>query len=288
MSAATETETATAARLGIQSVAPIGYGTKEGSPYALVFHNGTIKNMEAYGDQPRRKRAQVDLYEAKSFIDYVKMFAIPYRTLISGNADEKGGAFAAIIDYHASNSEVATNNVAGWGEHVVRLNLVTTPEWKRWVAKNEQMMTQADFCEFIEDNMLDIVEPAGADMLEMAQLISGTKGVVFKSGKNLKNGAIDFAYTEEIAAASRRDGSMQIPSSFTLELTPFVGAMGVKITVRLRFHISSSGQLSFKYLLNRPEKVIENAFNATRDQIEAGTKLGVLLGGAQVRNPSPQ
>ncbi len=287
------TEAEAVATLAKQSVAVQRMSVPEGMPDLLVFTSGTIKSLEAYGLKPSRKRAMVTLHEAKSFINYVKAHAIPAATALFGSANEAGGSFNAIIDYHHTDvpeDKDATlisrrDPMPSWGEHQVVFNLEMTPEWVRWCNRDEELMTQTQFCEFIEDNMLDIVEPAGADMLEIVQLIEGTKGVTFKSGKNLKNGAIDFTYSEEVNATARRDNTMQVPAKFTLELVPFVGALGVRIEARLRYQISASGQLSLKYLLNRPHHVIRDAFNATRDQIESETKIPVLLGSAQIKNP---
>lgn len=147
-------------------------------------------------------------------------------------------------------------------------------------------MTQEAFAEFLEDNLTDIVKPEAADLLEMAQLLTGTKGVTFKSGKNLKTGAIDFAYTEAIDAGGRRDGDMKVPDHFVIGLCPFVGSAGVEVKARLRFRISDSGKLSFLYLLEQPHKIVERAFAAIRSDIEGATELPVHMGAGTVANPS--
>lgn len=285
-----ETEAATVAELARKAMSYASI-QEENMPALLVFPAGGIKSLEAYGNAPKRKRAQVTLHEAKSFIAYVKAQAEAGFTALFGSASETGGSFNAIIDYHSTGLSVdgvpASQSGARWGDHNVQFNLQMTPEWLTWIGADDEFMSQEMFCEFIEDNMTDITTPDGASMLEMAQLIQGTKGVTFKSGKKLKNGAIDFGYTEEISTTGgRRDASMQIPDKFTLSLVPFIGALGVEMEARLRFNISANGQLSFKYLLNRPQKIIETAFNATRDLIESETKLPVLLGNAQMKNPT--
>lgn len=268
--------------------------TKIGNLDVLVRRDGTVLSLERYADNPRRKRAAVNLYEAKSFIDYVNSHKVAGRTHLFGVANELGGSFTAVLDYHEGEevkNEEGLGALPGWGEHKAVLTLETTPEWKRWIANNGKLLTQEQFAEFIEDNQLDIIAPAAADILDMAQLLQGKKTVNFRGGKNLKNGAIQLEYTEAVevtgsGVTSRRDDAMQIPDKFTLGIIPFVGAFGVQIDARLRFRIGDGGKLSFAYILNRPYKVIEDAFRFTRQEIEQATKISVLLGGASIGSAS--
>jgi uncharacterized protein YfdQ (DUF2303 family) len=249
-----------------------------------VFPDGRIKSLEieAYDAFPKRKRASVKLYETYSFIEYVKAHLLVGATHIFGVATETGGSFTAILDYHSHEPDGGAN----WGEHVCALTLATTPEWKRWIERNSQYMTQEAFAEFIEENMLDIVRPDAGVLIDIAQLLQGKKSVNFKSGKNLKNGALTFEYSELIeSTGGRANGDMEIPDRFAIGICPFVGSSGVEMEARLRFRISDTGKLTFAYILNRPFKVIEEAFNASREEIEKKTGLEIHLGTAEVKSP---
>ena len=245
----------------------------------MVMPSGQIIDMERYMERPRRQRAHVALYEAASFINYVNAYKIAYHTVIFGQATERRASFMAIIDYHQRDDDA---RLAGHGEHTVLLGLETTPEWIRWVENNNKLLPQQEFAEFIEDNMSDIIEPAGAEILEMAQLLQGKKSVAFKAGRNLRDGSIQLEYSEEIqltgGGVNRRDDSMKLPEKFKLGIVPFVGANGVEIEARLRFRIGQGGALHFMYILNRPHNVIREAFCAARDEIEQKTELKVMLG----------
>ena len=274
--------------------------SKIGNLDVLIDRDGRVTSLEKFADSPRRKRAHVTFYEAKSFIAYVVAHLLPGRTLITGTATELGGHFAAIIDYHGEeprpvNAETApattliaetTPAATGNGEHTARLNLSTTPEWARWLGQNGKLLPQETFAEFIEDNLADIVRPDAATILEFAQGLQGKKEVSFKSGRNLRDGSIQLEYVEAVTvqgSTTRRDDSFKLPDRFTLGLVPFVGANGVEIEARLRFRIGTDGKLSFAFLLNRPYKLIEQAFEATRADIETGTGRPVLLGTAEIK-----
>lgn len=242
-----------------------------------VFPNGEIKSLEneLLENKPKRQRARVALYAVESFIDYIERYKTVKNSIIFGEASELGGSFKSIIDYHGEG--------AGWGEHTVSLTLKTTPEWARWLGMNNKQLTQEQFAEFIEDNAPDIVNPAAADLLDMVTLLQGTKTVQFKSGKT---GATELLYSEQIAESTgRRDDKMQLPNFIIVRLTPFVGCAGADITARLRFRISESGKLTFTFVLDRPFKVLEAAFNAVAAQIETETKIPVMLGSGDVTPP---
>lgn len=245
-----------------------------------VFPSGQVINLEdeRHDPNPKRKRASVALYAAESFIDYVKRYSTLDVSIIFGQASEVGGSFKSILDYHGS--------IPGWGEHTVSLDLKTTPEWSRWLGMNNKQLTQEQFAEFIEDNAPDIVTPDAAALLDMVTLLQGTKTVQFKSGKSLKNGATELLYTEQIVESTgRRDDSMQLPNFIIVRLTPFVGCAGADITARLRFRISDSGKLTFIFVLDRPFKVLEAAFNVVAAQIETETTIPVMLGNGSVTPP---
>lgn len=233
---------------------------------------------------PKRKRAAVSLYEAESFIDYIKRFAIKDRSIIFGAANETGGSFKSVLDYH--DAEGAVPNNANWGEHTCALVLATTPEWARWLGQNNKPMTQEQFAEFIEDNAPDIITPDAAVLLDMATLLQGKKSVTFKSSRNLRNGSIELSYSERIEETSgSRDDAMQLPDRIVVKMMPFVGCAGVEIPARLRFRISDSGKVSFTYILDRPFKVLEAAFNAVAAQVESETGIPVMLGAGAVTPP---
>jgi uncharacterized protein YfdQ (DUF2303 family) len=259
-----------------------------GAVTALVYPDKTVKSLEYLDDEPRRKRASVLLYETASFIDYINRHKLSLQTHVFGKATELGGEFSAVLDYHKDEAAAGDEFRAAWGEHKATLKLETTPEWNRWIGYNGKLLTQEQFAEFIEDNLNDIIRPDGATVLEVAQGLQGRKNVAFKSGKNLRDGAITLEYVESIevnGSTSRRDDMFRVPDKFTLGIVPFVGAHGVEIDARLRFRIGNDGKLSFAYVLNRPFKVVEDAFLLARGEIEEKTGIRVMLGRGECMSP---
>jgi uncharacterized protein YfdQ (DUF2303 family) len=251
----------------------------------LVAPSGAITPLllpDSHLEAPRRLAARLAFYEAASFCAYVNAHKQAGRTLILGAATETRAGFTALLDYHGDN--VIGLRAPSWCGHSATLALTITPEWGRWMAKNATFLPQQAFAEHIEENLLDIIEPAAAEILEVAQGLQGMKNVSFKSGRNLRDGAIRLEYVEQIeiqGTTTRRDSTTQVPAMFKLQLVPFVGAAGVEIEARLRYRIGNDGSLSFAYILTRPYRVIETAFAVAREEIERATCLAVHLGAVE-------
>lgn len=246
------------------------------SDSVLIFTDKTAMPLERFADFPRRKRAQVTVYDQASFADYVNLHKVMGVTALFGQVTECGGSFFGIIDYHQQKGEDAN-----WGEHVVQLPLAFTPEWRRWTGFDGDALTQVQFAEFVQDNLPDIVAPPAADLLEVVQDLIAKKSVSFRSTQRLDNGQTGLLYEEQIQT-NKRDGQIDVPHEFTVSIAPFVGSPMVGITARLRFRISDGGALHFIYKLNQPHKIVEAAFDSARGYIAEQTGIPVLLGKAQV------
>ncbi len=278
-----KTEAQTVAELARAAQAVLINVTRAG---VAIFPNGTVVDLapEALDKNPKRKRAAISLYESGSFIDYLKRFKIAAQSVVFGKASETGGSFKAILDFHDAQADATTPTAANWGEHICELILAATPEWTRWINGNNKPMSQEQFAEFIEDNAPDIVIPDAAVLLDMVQFLEGKKDVMFKSGRNLRTGAIELNYSEQIAETTgRRDDKAELPGRIIVKLMPFVGTTQVEIVARLRFRVSDSGKITFTYILDRPFKVLEAAFNAICAQIESDTGVPVMLGTGTVK-----
>lgn len=273
-------EAAAVAAIVRQAQTPTHFTARQG---VVILPNGTKIDLEneLLEAHPKRPRALVVLHETQSFIDYLQRFKRAESSIIFGIATEEGYQFRAIIDFH--NAQANESGRANWGEHVCRLEMRTTPEWKRWLAANGKAMTQEQFAEFVEENAPDILVPDAALLLDMVEFLQGKRTVTFKSAKNLRNGTTELVYSEQIdEGAGRREDAARFPHAMVLKLFPFVGASGVEVNARLRFRVGENGRVTFSYLLDRPFKIIEGAFVAACSEIETATQIPVMLGDGAV------
>lgn len=260
----------------------------------LVHRDGKIESLERFAPRPYRKRATVTVYAAAGFIEYVKNHR-QLGTVLTGVCDEQKGGFKANLDAHVPN-KLATDSpelevvafAAGWGQHSVVFEMKQTPEWARWLGKNEEAMTQEEFAEFLEDMADDIKEPSVASLLEVAQVLHLKKGVNFRRAHRASDGQTQLTYEETIQAQSTRaeGGELKIPDKFVIEITPFVGGPLVRIMARLRVRLNGAN-VTFFYVLHRPDRVVRDVWNAERATIESALQLPVLFGSLQLTNAAP-
>ena len=225
----------------------------------VVVPNGYTSQLVSREFKPSHITRRVELHDAKSFVSYVASFN-------DGNAqvfaDTKGVKFVAIIDYHH-----ADDRGPNWTDHIASFVPRKTTEWDVWVAKNERQMSQAEFAQFIEDNMPDVAEPAGNILFDVARTLEAKKNVKFESGIRLSDGETQFRYEEEIRGSAQK-GTLEIPEKFVLGLKPFEGGPAYRMEAMLRYRIGEGGELKFWYKLHRPHKILDNrAFNVLEGQI---------------------
>ncbi len=264
------------------------YREYDGLPVVQLPGVGSPVSLEKFLRVPRRARATVAMMDVKSLAEYVLRYA-GEGTVIFGTADERGGGFCAVLDYHRGVSADGAP-LAGWAEHRAELKLRVTPEWERWLSRASKDLMQREFAEFLEDNAADIVVPEScstapnsAVMLDVALTLQAKSEVQFSSAQRLQNGQTQLTYNEQITAQAGAEGKLQVPARFYLSVPPFVGAERYLVGARLRYRVTG-GKLTFKYELERPHKVVEAALADLRAAVEKLTGRNVIMGAVQSVN----
>lgn len=235
------------------------------SPIALLPNGVSVESLEHLLPAPTRTRQKLTVLDAGSFIDYVNRFANS-ATAVFCNGPE-GRTFSAVIDYHQPDSPA-------WRDHIATYRCPTTIEWGRWKESDRKRMDQATFAEFIEENVKDITQPeneanapGAADMLEISRTLEAKKNITFRQGTRLDNGQVQLTYNEEIDGRAGEAGQLRIPEQFFIAVKPFLGGDAFCVPARFRYRIQE-GRLQMWFELVRPDKVLEEAYNAVRTTIQ--------------------
>lgn len=216
----------------------------------------TVTFPERELEAPRRKTGVVQLADAESLSRYVDRHHQDAGTTVW--IDDQLGQVIAVLNDHASDGTGAQ-----WGDHRAILTLRHTPEWEHWIGQDGRLVGQQQFAEHIDQGLLEVVEPDGATLLEIAQTFHATTAAKFRSAIRLTDGNVQFQYDEEAEAAAGRAGELKIPSTFTLAIAPYVGEEPEAIEADLRYRVRG-GELTTGYRLRRPHEVLRRSL----DQLE--------------------
>jgi uncharacterized protein YfdQ (DUF2303 family) len=217
---------------------------------------------------PQRKKAEVEVDEPESFLEYWKGFADSNSQIF---ADSSSGHIVGILDYHEM-----LDGSPRWGQHTLTLTLTTSDEWKEWGAKNKAPMSQTEFSEFLEDHAPDIVNPNAATFIEAARDLKAKSDVAFASKVEMKDGSVQFGYTENVKG-TYGNGSVEIPERFDISIPIYLGTAPVTVSVRLRYRINS-GKLTMWYDLYRASYMQREAFQQVVEDIATGIEKKVFIG----------
>lgn len=238
------------------------------TPYIVRPTSFAVQNLEELLPAPTRSRGHTTMRDMASFISIVKQESRAEQTRIYGCYEP--ASFKAVFNDNFMESP-------GWRDHTATFSCPQSAEWRTWAAKNKIKMTQADFAQFIEDNLPDIASPTAADMLEISRTLEAKKKVNFASGIRLSNGQNELTYEEEISGTAAK-GKLQIPEIFTIGIPVLEGGDKYAVECRLRYRIEEGGKMFMWYDMLRPHKVVEDAIKQVWLSIEEGTGLPILNG----------
>lgn len=243
-----------------------------GRYYVVTSRDGQLHKIDLTGEQwqdaPKRKVGNTSVRDVPSFATYWTKHA-DGASEVYANRDAR--TVTAVLDANTADG-------ARWGQHRLHLQLQYSTAWKAWTSKDGQPMGQEEFAEFLEDNRADIVEPAAAEMLEIASSLSASTKANFESGITLSNGQRKLSYVEETTAKAGTRGDLTIPTEIRLGIRVFEGAeFAERVTARFRYRINS-GKLSLHYKLDRPADVIALAFEAAVNELADACDTTVMRG----------
>lgn len=227
-------------------------------------------------DKPARSIASVVTHDVDSFCTYVLRHRDSLASVIY--AKLAPASFLCVLNDHGTSKP-------NWRDHRVGFTPAHSLEYTAWSEHDRQPMGQREFIEFIEEQLHDFVSPTGARMYEIATNFKAKAGVNFKSAINQANGSVDFQFIETVEGGAGATGKISIPEEFRIHMPVWSGLEQKKyeFDARLRYKLAN-GQLTFHYVLDRPAKVVEEAFTETLDEIKKKVDKSVVIFG----DPGPR
>lgn len=251
-------------------------------------------------DAPRRFKGTATVNDLGSFValtnrgkaDNSVLFAIK-------NPERTACSLTAVLNYNEGQDGPEPGEPR-FGDHRIVYAFPLSDEWKAWHKSNGAKMSQADFAEFIEDRVADLIEPPdmavdGPDVdstIELARKLGGKFGspsrlvelsrgmkvnadVRVAGAVNLSSGEGQIQFEE-----THKDGQgapLTVPQLFLVAIPVFDAGPLYRIAVRLRYRLSQ-GSVVWFYELYRPEKSFDHAFAEACEYAEEKTELRLFQG----------
>ena len=247
-----------------------------GPLYLVRNEDGTVELVDT-----DKYRQDVRRVERSSRVKNVDSFVAALRRAVDmGHVDEVGGeAMAEVYARPKSLVVSALLNPRTHRDSTITLDFEASTEWEAWTKASGKLVPQLELADFLEDQQSVILEPDGAELLEIVQSIQAHSKVSFESAEWLKDGRRQFSYREDVEASSAGSkGQFSIPAEFKVALRPFVGSDPFAIIAKLRYRIQG-GNLLIGFKLVEPERRLEAAFQ------EQLTVLGGALESANLDFP---
>ncbi len=250
---------------------PRTHSTPDARPYAIVPEGYTVQVLPR-ARHPERPKASVQLRDAASFIRYYNDHKID-ASRIYARLDP--ALFLAVFDEFDGKVPAADGTAlqADWREFRAAFSVPASREWKLWTAADRKPMDQLSFAEFLQDNLPDVVQPAGADLLQLALNFEAAQTGTYVATQRLQDGSHNLQWR----ADNNSSGSVKLPENITLQIPVFENEATSELQARLKYRVKD-GQLTLWYELVRPHKVLEAAFRSAWDRIAEGTQAVILLG----------
>lgn len=227
----------------------------------LTHEDVVIRRTAQFQDKPYRSCGDVSLLTMADFVAFV--------------TERKE---CSPVVYVSQNYVEACFNDDGWRDDLCRFCLSFTPEWEMWKKYSDVLMSQAVFCDFLEDHQKEIVNPKGSELLELVANFRQLMRVDYESSYRGAGGQIMLGYRERKEGAGGRD--MALPGEFLMHLPVIKGAEQMttyEVKARLRARVNEeSKKLGLQYVLVRPDVPEDNAI---KDIVEY---LRTALPGAKV------
>lgn len=251
------------AAIGADALAMVGVRTidEDGTRFLVSHNNVVLTSLEHLAAAPKRMRGTIAAETPLGFVEYVKRYRSGDTAIFIRRKD---GDITAVFDYHSKGGSVAGGPVsaAKSGEHRAVFTAEHTPEWDRWIGANGVSMNQEAFAEFIEDNIGDIAEPDGAQLLELVENFKIKKDVNFTSHIKRSNGATKITYQEDVtgtAGGGALTGEIAIPEKIVLGIAIYEGGQKFRVEARFRYRLNG-GKLALSFTILRLDDVLRSAF----------------------------
>lgn len=254
-----------------------------------------LENLKPFLDKflqwPERRKGRAALRTLDSLIAHANRFKDVDSALFAV-PDTTSPSIQCVLDYHLQGAPGTVR--ARHLEHRGMYSFPVSEQWKAWMNVNNVEQDTETFAAFIEDRLLDIVDPAGLETASATALLAEKLGVklatpahMMKASRGLsirvnhdvenavtlQTGEVAIRFTEKHEPA----GNETVPAAFAINIPVFEFDNPWTIAVRLRYrHVA--GAIRWRCCLYRHDVTFEKAFTSSCERAASETKLPLFYG----------
>jgi uncharacterized protein YfdQ (DUF2303 family) len=281
---------------------------------ALVQNMDTVQplNIEAKGDRNALLLAVPSgrhIISAQEFIEETE--GAPWRSKGTVRVSDVA-ALVAMVNRHKTEHTVIyvdherdvpsivavlnddANDAPGFGDWRVLYSVKFSPEWGTWTTLDGHSFDMSHFSSFLEDNILDILDPktappsatkildalsvkaADAAMLQgISREFSVNVNSKVKEARSLQSGEAQIMFGEEHTDAKGKP--VKVPGAFIIKVPVFEGGDHFAVVARLRYRVRG-GAITWTYKLFRTDLVLRTVVAELVQKVEKETGCLTVLG----------
>lgn len=251
---------------GLVAAASQPKATPGGGAFVLAPRDWTPHSLEDLQARPNRIATNHVFADVASLATYLTAYSNAENLFVTSSP--LTGEISATLDYHdpADDGEASSASAVGqwqsamWCGHRARFKARLTAQYQAWKALHRKPISQRDAGEFLEDRLLDIVEPMGADVMDMVMNFEALSKVSFSQVTRLRDGSVQVSYVED----SEARGALNVPDHVVLLVPVYEGMEPERIMVRLRFRVVDQ-KLTFTFVIANIEDLERQAFRRCED-----------------------
>lgn len=258
----------------------------------LFTPDGQVRSIKPFLDEyltaPERRKGTARFTSLDSLIAHVRRFADADSVIFTDDSTKP--SLTAVLDYHRAGSEGAPR----FGAHRAHYAFPLSEEWQRWTSAASAKFAQADFAAFLEDRIVDVIDPSqasgralglaeaiGADLASPSRLLSIARSFAVNANRSVAQAVNTSTGETRIEFAEDHRGGdgkpVSVPAAFLIGIPVFRSGARYQIAVRLRYRLTGSA-VTWSVEMHRPDLMLADAIEEAVAKVRAETSLPVLFG----------
>ena len=242
------------------------------------------KLLDEYRLRPERKAGTSELTTIESFVDQMNRSKDEDSVIFADVANRTEPKLIGVFDYN----HAGPTGDPRFGQHRAVYRFPLSEEWKAWTGKAIENIGQAEFAEFLETRIMDVIDPASLDVegqgtiaafcrqlgikpASPQQLMELSRGLAVNvehrvvQNINVGTGEAQISFGETHTDA--KGAPARVFGGFAIGIPVFYGGAAYQIPVRLRYRVKD-GQV--KWTL-QPQRLVEVWDDAVKESVNAVT-----------------